>query len=335
MSLNWSTFTRPSGVEGFGASDGTYLYFHNSDDPAFERYDPDTNSWTSLTNFGAARYYAGCCYLNGKIYVFGGFEGADTFTTRIYTIATDTWSTGATRPSGGGDYWYYPSAVSDGTNIYLMCGVGNGSNPGVNNGCWKYDVAGNSWSQKTDHPTGSDVPGGVLANGLIYIMGGDTGVLDAEKNNHAYNPFTDTWATLNFLDDRGVGDHDLWRPQNVGLAWDGANNIYAVTAHNNVNSASVDHAIVGVYSISGDSWSFETDRLTATGNPLDDQWFAAVIDETYYFYQSDACQKFSISTPDSELSLILAKVKTTELPYQVTHAMLHLGRDPEHAPTGV
>src|SRR5262245_1072959 len=94
-----------------GASDGTFYYsaggYSFSQTPptlaVFNRYDPGTDSWSPLPDMPQAAIMPTAVYYpsTNKIYVFGGEDGDSGVNfdiTRIYDIASNTWSTGAPMP---------------------------------------------------------------------------------------------------------------------------------------------------------------------------------------------------------------------------------------------
>jgi hypothetical protein len=93
-----------------GASNGTFFYaaggysFSSGQTLAvFNRFDPVANSWTAMASMPQAAIMATAVYYppTNKIYVFGGEDaalGTNYNITRIYDIATNTWSTGANMP---------------------------------------------------------------------------------------------------------------------------------------------------------------------------------------------------------------------------------------------
>src|SRR5207244_1351306 len=63
-------------------------------------YDIASNSWTFGHPLPAIVETAGGVALNGKLYIMGGDDGINVYTsTYIYDTATDTWSTGAPLPA--------------------------------------------------------------------------------------------------------------------------------------------------------------------------------------------------------------------------------------------
>src|SRR5437870_3363069 len=89
-----------------GASDGTYFYaaggysFSSGNTLAvFNRYDPVANTWSPLPDMPQSAIMATAVYYptTNKIYVFGGEDavsGTNYNITRIYDIASNSWSTG-------------------------------------------------------------------------------------------------------------------------------------------------------------------------------------------------------------------------------------------------
>ena len=118
------------------ASDGTYAYeaggysFSQSGSVnTFYRYDPASDTWTTLAPMGDAFSMGSAVYYptTNKIYVFGGTDattGAVNNLTRIYDIATDTWSSGANMPDVRA---FMASGYNpDNGKIYLVSGYNTG-----------------------------------------------------------------------------------------------------------------------------------------------------------------------------------------------------------------
>ena len=99
---------------GAAATDGTYAYvfggYNFPEDPGSTldtvyRYNVATDTWTQLANMPNAALVASAVYYptTNKIYVFGGSTRTPDplvthDVTRIYDIATNTWTMGATMP---------------------------------------------------------------------------------------------------------------------------------------------------------------------------------------------------------------------------------------------
>ncbi len=126
----------------------------------------------------------------GTIYNIAGFAlGIQTTTTRIYNIATNTWSTGAPipEPNGLSDH-----ATALWNGIIYVAGGFNGS--GATNVLRAYDIASNSWSVLAPMPTAVYLPGFGTINGKLYVASGNTGFGEL-PDLQIYDIATNTWST--------------------------------------------------------------------------------------------------------------------------------------------
>jgi Putative Ig domain/Kelch motif len=195
----------PLDVYGSGmASDGTYAYaaggysFSTGSTMAlFARYDPATNTWTTLASMPQAVIMAVASYGgNGKIYIMGG-EVVETATNynlvQIYDIASNTWSAGAVMPdvrdfaSGG----YYNG------KIYVIAGYNTGNITPAFLQVWEYDIAGDSWATKTPIPAANGFGGAAsgIINGKVYVAGGRDSTNALLNSLWIYDIAGDTWTS--------------------------------------------------------------------------------------------------------------------------------------------
>ena len=151
---------------GTAATDGTFVYvfggYNFPEDPGSTldtvyRYNIQTDTWTQLASMPNAALVASAVYYptTNKIYVFGGSTRTpDPVTvydvTRIYDIATNTWTTGAPMPAPR-------SQMASGYNpangrIYLNGGFETSTIDSVQNTTWEYNPVANSWAVKTPSP---------------------------------------------------------------------------------------------------------------------------------------------------------------------------------------
>jgi len=168
-----------------GASDGTSFYaaggytFETFDSlDTLYRYDPVGDSWTQLTSMPQKAIMPTAVYYppTNKIYVFGGEDGntGDNFDiTRIYDIATDTWTTGTPMPGvisfAAGGY------VPGNGKIYIVSGYNTGTVDSAQPNTWEYDPVTDTWNDLTatvpfPHPAGGFAFG--VINDKLYISGG-------------------------------------------------------------------------------------------------------------------------------------------------------------------
>ena len=168
-----------------GASNGTFFYAAGGYSfssgltlDVVNRFDPVANSWTAMAPMPQAAIMATAVYYppTNKIYVFGGEDavsGTNYNITRIYDIATNTWTTGANMPdvhsfAAGG----YIGATG---KIYIISGYNTGQVTSAQPNTWAYDPVANSWMDLTatipfPHPTGGAAFG--VINNKLYIAGG-------------------------------------------------------------------------------------------------------------------------------------------------------------------
>jgi len=148
----WSTATTgPSArYRAGGCTDGTFVYVYGGQTSTggflndLWRWTPATQTWTQLANMPTAKGNIQGAYWNGKIYVPGGFTGSHITENAIYTIATNTWTTGAPLP-----------APQSGQNVGFNNKIYNfGGNPGAQNTVTIYDIAANTWSTGAAMPVG-------------------------------------------------------------------------------------------------------------------------------------------------------------------------------------
>ena len=111
------------------------------------RYDPITNSWTSLVVLPSTLTFGTCEAYNGSIYFLGGRSGAISTASRVtycYDITSNSWSTKTQMTSVR--YLHASTVVSEG---YIDVIGGCNSNGYSQTTHYQYNIASNSWSTKT------------------------------------------------------------------------------------------------------------------------------------------------------------------------------------------
>ena len=200
---------------GAAATDGTYAYvfggYHFPAAPGSTldtvyRYNLATDTWTQLANMPNAALVASAVYYptTNKIYVFGGSTRTPdplvTYdVTRIYDIATNTWTMGATMPGPR-------SQMASGYNpangkIYLNGGYAAAGIDTVSNQTWEYDPVANSFAVKTPSPAtpGQGGTTSEVINGKLYLSGGRTITPMTSSATWGYDIATDAWTTADQL----------------------------------------------------------------------------------------------------------------------------------------
>lgn len=194
----------PQDVEAATAtSDGTYAYvvggysFNDGDVNSFRRYDPATNTWTSLAPMPVAASMASAVYYppTHKIYVFGGEHfstGVLYEVTRIYDITSNSWSAGAFMPD-------VRSFMASGYNsadgkIYLVSGYNTDEVSSAQGDTWEYDPVTNTFTARAPfpHPVGGAASG--IINGHMYVAGGRDATNTVVNLLWDYDIAANTWT---------------------------------------------------------------------------------------------------------------------------------------------
>ena len=190
---------------GFMDSDGTFAYegggysFSAGDNiNQFGKFNPVANTWTplapvpDLNNGMASGVYAPNV---NKLFVFGGSEFTTATvvnTTRIYDIASNTWSTGANMP----DVRAFMASGYFNGKIYLVGGYSTGNISPAFLQTWEYDPVANTFVTKTPIPAanGFGGAGSGVVNGHLYVAGGRDATNTVIATTWDYDIAADTWT---------------------------------------------------------------------------------------------------------------------------------------------
>lgn len=148
-------------------------------------------AWETKAPMPTVRWGAASGVINGKLYVAGGWNGANSLATlEVYDQATNTWATKASM-----------SIARDGA----AGGVINGKLYVVGGDIAQnqklatlevYDPATDTWATKASMRTSRSGPGVVAIDGKLYVAGGCRGwCAPVTAVLEVYDPATDIWAT--------------------------------------------------------------------------------------------------------------------------------------------
>ena len=164
----------------------------------FGKFNPATNTWTplapvpDLNNAEASGVYAPNV---NKLFVFGGDDpttGTVVNTTRIYDIATNTWSTGTPMP----DVRAFMGSGYFNGKIYLVGGYTTGNVDPSFGQVWEYDPVANTFNtSRMSMPATLGGPGFGIINGHIYIAGGRNLANTNLNTLYDYDIAANTWTT--------------------------------------------------------------------------------------------------------------------------------------------
>jgi N-acetylneuraminic acid mutarotase len=159
---------------------------------------PAPDSWQTLAPSPVARFESGSASVNGKLYVFGGYDKNILAMTRsnVYDPATDRWSSVAPMPQA----ITHAGVAVYGRYVYFAGGfVGERSfEPTAN--VWRYDTRDNAWAATAPLPAARAAGGLVRVGRVLHFFGGTSA--------RQTQDFADHWAL----------DLDA-RPGTAGAGW--------------------------------------------------------------------------------------------------------------------
>ena len=213
----WQTLSpMPEAREGFcyafssaevGGSEQSRFYstagFAGGDNADTRAYDVPTDTWINLTSAPTSRSEGIGVEHGGFIYCLGGRRIGVLSTLERYDPTTDSWATMAPMPTPRAGL----AAAVQGTVIYAIGGrTGTVPGSGTALDCVEgYDISSNTWSPACGAigalkpmPTKRMDLAAVARKGLIYVMGGATGVNPGVGGPvvatvEIYNPATKNW----------------------------------------------------------------------------------------------------------------------------------------------
>jgi len=167
------------------------------------KYDPSTHLWhTDLAKIPKPRSNQSACYMNGKIYLPGGFGnhiGRYEDTLYIYDVNDDRWGTAQSPvPSGGTGGPAFSAVVCDEKRERVWV-IGGRYFPGPvpTSATIYYDAAGDEWNtESADMPRAVYGLRGVLVNDSIVVLGGDSESDAFLSAVMQYDISTDRWSEL-------------------------------------------------------------------------------------------------------------------------------------------
>jgi len=147
------------------------------------RYDPVTNKWTGRASPGVILQGAVVAVIDGKLYAAGGVGASDTplATLYVYNPATDSWTTKTSMITGR--KWAMGQVVNG--KLIVTGGVA------ASGGTKKTEVyypAANLWSARADLPFPRWMGAASAADGLLFVLGGQTPNSMAVSTNEAFTP---------------------------------------------------------------------------------------------------------------------------------------------------
>ncbi len=149
----------------------------------------DEVTWQEETPLQELKCSLTCQSWNNKIYAFGGTNPSNVAlnSTEIYDPVAQTWSWGATMPTGR----YYPTSAVVGDKIYIIGGIAQSV---FLDTVEIYDPKNDSWTTGSPMPTGKHSMSAAVVDEKIYILGGSTTV-GHSSTVEIYDTKTDSWSS--------------------------------------------------------------------------------------------------------------------------------------------
>jgi len=155
-------------------------------------------AWDYSNDMPSNRVGFGTANVNGKTYLFGGYNNSALNKVEEYNPNTNTWTTKTNMPTAKGVFG--TAVVND--KVYIIGGF-TGNPAYFNSGSAlssveEYDPASDSWKSKSPIPDPLFWTSAAVYNGKIYVFGGARNQTTPATNIvYVYDPLTDTWSTKN------------------------------------------------------------------------------------------------------------------------------------------
>ncbi len=165
-------------------------------------YNPETNVWNTLTPAQTCRQHFGSGVVNNKIYVMGGITSFNdvpsscTKKNEAYDVVADSWIEKAPVPTSRNN----AAVVAMDSLIYVIGGAGTSSS------IWTliktvecYNAKTNKWESKKDLPVATFLPGAVVVNKKVFMLGGQNANGGGLSAVYVYDTASDTWTKTTSL----------------------------------------------------------------------------------------------------------------------------------------
>ncbi|MFD3581735.1 carboxypeptidase regulatory-like domain-containing protein [Streptomyces sp. NPDC058683] len=159
-------------------------------------HDPSTDAWTPIADLPEALESPGGAFVDGTMYVAGGWTaGGARATLYAYHPTTDTWTGLADLPQAVG----MPNVTVLDGSLYVIggcTGTGCGDTVGT---VYRYTPATDTWTRRADYPSTMErgactgISGELVCAGGITTTGGHVDI-PTKKETYRYSPSADTWT---------------------------------------------------------------------------------------------------------------------------------------------
>jgi N-acetylneuraminic acid mutarotase len=162
----------------------------------FQRYNPVSNAWETLTTAPVPVPVAGATLAydaaGGRLFLFGGVNSSTGFQSlvQVYNLGSGTWLPGPPMPA--------PRAAMAGGVIggliYLV--GGQSSSVAIENQTWAFNPSTGTYNAAlAPLPFPRARAGSAVSGGLLFVISGEETPGSQVTTNYAYSPVTNTWVT--------------------------------------------------------------------------------------------------------------------------------------------
>jgi RNA polymerase sigma factor (sigma-70 family) len=188
--------------------------------------------WTEKAEMSTVRHLHSASVVDGKIYVFGGFDNASiTPTVEEYDPILDKWTYKKNMPTLR--YGHTATTIND--KIYI---IGGSNNFGASTIATveEYDPKTDSWKEKADMPLSKYFHSAAVLHNKIYIIGGEITKDIASSSIYVYDSAIDQWEQKKDIPDE-------FQMEGSPAVAD-SNNIYILGGYNIKNGRCIDKVLV-------------------------------------------------------------------------------------------
>lgn len=138
------------------------------------RYDPETDTWTSLPPLPQAVGAAAAAVVAGKLHVLGGSGASGSVAAhRVYDLATGSWSAAAGLPEAVN----HLAAVVWKETLWIVGGRRDGSGLSNSAGLYRYDAVEDRWLPGPTLPTARSGHAAAVVGDWLVVFGGEVNPL--------------------------------------------------------------------------------------------------------------------------------------------------------------
>jgi N-acetylneuraminic acid mutarotase len=165
----------------------------SSDAPDAYVYSGSRQAWSAIAPLPAALSAPGGAFLNGKMYVVGGWDNNGDATNGLYAYdpSSQTWTQEANLPESVSG----PAVATLNGQLYVVGGCTTGNCTPTSDAVYSYSPNSNSWTQLANYPTAVTFAGCAGIDSEIVCAGGDDADTGATlTSTDIYTPSTNTWS---------------------------------------------------------------------------------------------------------------------------------------------